>query len=93
MHQLHFIRILIQDTKKKKSYNNCNSSVDIALGGGQSSLVREADKTHYLMTQKATLEINYDGSKNIIGLFDEWNRERAYMPTQREMTNYALDYK
>ena len=71
-----------------------NSSVDIALGGGQEFFnLEEASKTHYLMTQKTSLEKNYDGSKNIVGLFDEDGMERGPdMPTQREMTNYALDY-
>ena len=45
------------------------------------------------MTEKTSLEKNYDGIKNIVGLFDEDGMERGpYMPTQREMTNYALDY-
>ena len=71
-----------------------NSSVDIALGGGQEFFnLEELDKNHYLMTEKVSLENNYDGLKNIIGLFDEDGMERGLdMPTQREMTNYALDY-
>ena len=45
------------------------------------------------MTQKAALEKNYDSLKQIVGLFDEDGMERGPdMPTQREMTNYALDY-
>ena len=71
-----------------------NSSVDIALGGGQEFFnLQELDKNHHLMTEKVSLENNYDGLKNIIGLFDEDGMERGlYMPTQREMTSYALDY-
>ena len=71
-----------------------NSSVDIALGGGQEFFnLEEAEKNHYLMTQKASLEKNYGGLKNIVGLFDEDGMERGPdMPTQREMTNFALDY-
>ena len=71
-----------------------NSSVDIALGGGQEFFnLQELDKNHHLMTEKVSLENNYDGLKNIIGLFDEDGMERGLdMPTQREMTNYALDY-
>ena len=71
-----------------------NSSVDIALGGGQEFFnLEEVDKNHYLMTKKSSLEKNYDGLKNIVGLFDEDGMERGPdMPTQREMTNYALDY-
>ena len=71
-----------------------NSSVDIALGGGQEFFnLEELDKNHYLMTEKVSLENNYDGLKNIIGLFDEDGMERGLdMPTQREMTSYALDY-
>ena len=45
------------------------------------------------MTQKASLEKNYGGLKNIVGLFDEDGMERGPdMPTQREMTNFALNY-
>ena len=71
-----------------------NSSVDIALGGGQEFFnLEEVEKNHYLMTQKASLEKNYGGLKNIVGLFDEDGMERGPdMPTQREMTNFALDY-
>ena len=71
-----------------------NSSVDIALGGGQEFFnLEEVEKNHYLMTQKASLEKNYGGLKNIVGLFDEDGMERGLdMPTQREMTNFALDY-
>ena len=71
-----------------------NSSVDIALGGGQEFFnLEEVDKNHYLMTKKSSLEKNYDGLKNIVGLFDEDGMKRGPdMPTQREMTNYALDY-
>ena len=71
-----------------------NSSVDIALGGGQEFFnLQELDKNHHLMTEKVSLENNYDGLKNIIGLFDEDGMERGLdMPTQREMTSYALDY-
>ena len=36
-----------------------DSSVDIALGGGQEFFnLEEANKTHYLMTQKSALESN-----------------------------------
>jgi len=68
--------------------------VDIALGGGQEFFnLEEVEKNHYLMTQKASLEKNYGGLKNIVGLFDEDGMERGPdMPTQREMTNFALDY-
>ena len=71
-----------------------NSSVDLALGGGQEFFnLEEVEKNHYLLTQKASLEKNYDGLKNIVGLFDEDGMERGLdMPTQREMTNFALDY-
>ena len=71
-----------------------NSSVDIALGGGQEFFnLEEASKTHHLITKKAFLEKNYDDSKHIVGLFDEDGMERGpEMPTQREMTKYALDY-
>jgi len=71
-----------------------NSSVDIALGGGQEFFnLEEVDKNHYLMTKKSSLKKNYDGLKNIVGLFDEDGMKRGPdMPTQREMTNYALDY-
>ena len=71
-----------------------NSSVDLALGGGQEFFnLEEVEKNHYLLTQKASLEKNYDGLKNIVGLFDEDGMERGPdMPTQREMTNFALNY-
>ena len=71
-----------------------NSSVNIALGGGQEFFnLQELDKNHHFMTEKVSLENNYDGLKNIIGLFDEDGMERGLdMPTQREMTSYALDY-
>ena len=70
-----------------------NSSVNIALGGGQEFFDLEKLKTtHDLLTDKESLRKNYSSSKRIIGLFDEDGIERsADTPSQREMTNFALD--
>ena len=70
-----------------------NSSVNIALGGGQEFFDLEKLKiTHDLLTDKESLKKNYSSTKKIIGLFDEDGIKRsADKPSQREMTNFALD--
>ena len=70
-----------------------NSSVNISLGGGQEFFDLEKLKTtHNLFTDKESLKKNFISSKKIIGLFDKDGIERSSdKPSQREMTNFALD--
>ncbi len=70
-----------------------NSSVNISLGGGQEFFdLDELKKTHHLLTNKESLKKNFITSKRIIGLFDKDGIVRSpEKPSQREMTNFALE--
>ena len=70
-----------------------NSSVNISLGGGQEFFdLDELKKTHHLLTNKEALKKNFITSKRIIGLFDKDGIVRSPdKPSQREMTNFALE--
>ena len=51
------------------------------------------DDTHHVLTEKESLQLNFDHSKKLIGLFDDDGIERSNeKPTQREMTNFALNH-
>ena len=71
-----------------------NSSIDIALGGGKEFFgLNKINDTHYVLTEKESLQLNFDHSKKLIGLFDDDGIERSNeKPTQREMTNLALNH-
>ncbi|MDC2972581.1 alkaline phosphatase, partial [Gammaproteobacteria bacterium] len=71
-----------------------NSSIDIALGGGKEFFdLNKINGTHYVLTEKESLQLNFDHSKKLIGLFDDDGIERSNeKPTQREMTNFALNH-
>ena len=84
------------DRYKYKDISNqlINSSIDIALGGGQKFFdLDEINDTHHLLTTKDSLEQNFDHSKKLIGLFDDDGIVRSdENPTQRQMTNFALNH-
>ena len=71
-----------------------NSSIDIALGGGKEFFdLNKINDTHYVLTEKESLQLNFDHSKKLIGLFDDDGIERSNeKPTQRQMTNFALNH-
>ena len=71
-----------------------NSSIDIALGGGKEFFdLNKINDTHYVLTEKESLQLNFDHSKKLIGLFDDDGIERSNeKPTQRQMTNFALQH-
>ena len=71
-----------------------NSSIDIALGGGKEFFdLNKINDTHYVLTEKESLQLNFDHSKKLIGLFDDDGIERSNeKPTQRQMTNFVLNY-
>ena len=71
-----------------------DSSIDIALGGGKEFFdLNKINETHYVLTEKESLQLNFDHSKKLIGLFDDDGIERSdEKPTQREMTNFALNH-
>ena len=71
-----------------------NSSIDIAMGGGKEFFdLNKINDTHYVLTEKESLQLNFDHSKKLIGLFDDDGIERSdEKPTQREMTNFALNH-
>ena len=71
-----------------------NSSIDIALGGGKEFFdLNKINDTHYVLTEKESLQLNFDHSKKLIGLFDDDGIKRSNeKPTQREMTNFALNH-
>ena len=49
-----------------------NSSIDIALGGGKEFFdLNKINDTHYVLTEKESLQLNFDHSKKLIGLFDD----------------------
>tara|TARA_B100000886_G_scaffold180908_1_gene124074 strand:+ start:1411 stop:2547 length:1137 start_codon:yes stop_codon:yes gene_type:complete len=71
-----------------------NSSINIALGGGREFFdLDKINNTHHVLTAKESLQLNFDLSKKLIGLFDDDGIERSNeKPTQRQMTNFALNY-
>ena len=71
-----------------------NSSIDIALGGGKEFFdLNKINDTHHVLTSKESLQLNFDYSKKLIGLFDDDGIERSNeKPTQRQMTNFALEH-
>ena len=71
-----------------------NSSIDIALGGGKEFFdLNKINDTHHVLTAKESLQLNFDYSKKLIGLFDDDGIERSNeKPTQRQMTNFALEH-
>jgi alkaline phosphatase len=71
-----------------------NSSIDIALGGGKEFFdLNKINDTHYVLTEKESLQLNFDHSKKLIGLFDDNGIERSNeKPTQRQMTNFVLNH-
>jgi len=71
-----------------------NSPIDIALGGGKELFdLNKINDTHHVLTAKESLQLNFDYSKKLIGLFDDDGIERSNeKPTQRQMTNYALKH-
>ena len=84
------------DRYKYKDISNqlINSSIDIALGGGKKFFdLSEINDTHHLLTTKDSLKQNFDHSKKLIGLFDDDGIVRSdENPTQRQMTNFALQH-
>lgn len=71
-----------------------NSSVNIALGGGKKFFdLNEINNSHHVITTKESLQLNFDFSKNLVGLFDDDGIKRSNeKPTQRQMTNFALNH-
>ena len=71
-----------------------NSSIHIALGGGRKLFdLNKINDTHHVLTSKESLQLNFDHSKKLIGLFDDDGIERSNeKPTQRQMTNFALKH-
>ena len=71
-----------------------NSSIHIALGGGKKFFdLNKINDTHHVLTSKESLQLNFDYSKKLIGLFDDDGIERSNeKPTQRQMTNFALKH-
>ena len=71
-----------------------NSSIHIALGGGRKLFdLNKINDTHHVLTSKESLQLNFDYSKKLIGLFDDDGIERSNeKPTQRQMTNFALKH-
>ena len=71
-----------------------NSSIHIALGGGKKLFdLNKINDTHHVLTSKESLQLNFDYSKKLIGLFDDDGIERSNeKPTQRQMTNFALKH-
>ncbi len=55
-----------------------NSSIDIAMGGGKEFFdLNKINDTHYVLTEKESLQLNFDHSKKLIGLFDDDGIERS----------------
>ena len=71
-----------------------NSSIHIALGGGRKLFdLNKINDTHHVLTSKESLQLNFDYSKKLIGLFDDDGIERSNeKPSQRQMTNFALKH-
>ena len=61
-----------------------NSSIDIALGGGKEFFdLNKINDSHYVLTEKESLQLNFDHSKKLIGLFDDDGIKRSNeKPTQ-----------
>ena len=79
---------------KKIANQLINSSIHIALGGGRKLFdLNKINDTHHVLTSKESLQLNFDYSKKLIGLFDDDGIERSNeKPTQRQMTNFALKH-
>ena len=90
---------LYAHTDSRYEYKNIanqliNSPIDIALGGGKELFdLNKINDTHHVLTAKESLQLNFDYSKKLIGLFDDDGIERSNeKPTQRQMTNFALQH-
>ena len=90
---------LYAHTDSRYEYKNIanqliNSPIDIALGGGKELFdLNKINDTHHVLTEKESLQLNFDYSKKLIGLFDDDGIERSNeKPTQRQMTNFALQH-
>lgn len=70
-----------------------DSSIDISLGGGLEFFdLEKAKVSHKLITDKNSLNNNIKSPTKILGLFDDDGISRSpEKPTQREMTNFALE--
>ena len=70
-----------------------DSSIDISLGGGLEFFdLEQAKVSHKLITDKNSLNNNIKSPRKILGLFDDDGISRSSeKPTQREMTNFALE--
>ena len=64
------------------------------MGGGKELFdLNKINDTHHVLTAKESLQLNFDYSKKLIGLFDDDGIERSNeKPTQRQMTNFALQH-
>ena len=71
-----------------------SASINIALGGGLEFFnLDEIKHSHELILDKDSLNVNFKSSKDVLGLFDQDGIVRSTSkPTQREMTNFALNY-
>ena len=71
-----------------------SASINIALGGGLEFFnLDEIKHSHELILDKDLLNVNFKSSKDVLGLFDQDGIVRSNSkPTQREMTNFALNY-
>ncbi len=90
---------LYAHTDSRYEYKNIanqliNSPIDIALGGGKELFdLNKINDTHHVLTEKESLQLNFDYSKKLIGLFDDDGIQRSNeKPTQRQMTNFALQH-
>ena len=90
---------LYAHTDSRYEYKNIanqliNSPIDIALGGGKELFdLNKINDTHHVLTTKESLQLNFDYSKKLIGLFDDDGIQRSNeKPTQRQMTNFALQH-
>ena len=90
---------LYAHTDSRYEYKNIanqliNSPIDIALGGGKELFdLNKINDTHHVLTAKESLQLNFDYSKKLIGLFDDDGIQRSNeKPTQRQMTNFALEH-
>ena len=90
---------LYAHTDSRYEYKNIanqliNSPIDIALGGGKELFdLNKINDTHHVLTEKESLQLNFDYSKKLIGLFDDDGIQRSNeKPTQRQMTNFALEH-
>jgi len=70
------------------------SPIEIALGGGEKFFdIDKITSTHHVITSSESLGKKLEFSKRIIGLFDKDGIERSDKnPTQRQMTNFALQH-